>query len=292
MTTLPDYPFSSNFLQLPEGRLHYVDEGTGPAVLLVHGNPTWSYYFRHLITTLSENFRVIAVDHLGCGLSDKPQRYPYRLQNHIDNLESLLEELEIKEASLVVHDWGGPIGLGYFTRNIERLRRLVVLNTAAFHAPYVPWRIRVCAISFIGALIVRGFNGFAWPATWMAVNKPLAPSTKKAYLLPYNSWRHRIGVHRFVRDIPLSKQHPTYSLISTIEAGLPRIKEHEVPLMIVWGGKDFCFNRYYFEQWRIRFPDAHTHYLAEAGHYVLEDGHGVVEPIIKDFFCADGREYR
>ena len=123
-TVYPDYPFSSHYLQLDGGRLHYIDEGTGPVIVMVHGNPTWSYYFRHLISLLRENHRVIALDHIGCGLSDKPQNYSYCLAQHIENLESLLTHLHIDRFSLVVHDWGGAIGIGCAVNHIKLLKRL------------------------------------------------------------------------------------------------------------------------------------------------------------------------
>ncbi len=111
-TVYPDYPFASHFLELDGGRLHYIDEGAGPVIVMVHGNPTWSYFFRHLISLLKKNYRVIALDHMGCGLSDKPQDYPYCLAQHIENLESLICHLQIDRFSLIVHDWGGAIGIG------------------------------------------------------------------------------------------------------------------------------------------------------------------------------------
>ena len=137
--TLPDYvkreyPFQSHYFNLEDSqRLHYLDEGSGDVILMLHGNPTWSYYYRHLIKTLSKNYRVIAPDHIGCGLSSKPQDYNYNLSNHIHNVEKLIEKLGIKKFSLVVHDWGGAIGLGLATKYPSRLQKLIILNTAAFN---------------------------------------------------------------------------------------------------------------------------------------------------------------
>ncbi|MBE0585012.1 MAG: hypothetical protein IH612_14795 [Desulfofustis sp.] len=138
----------------------------------------------------------------------------------------------------------------------------------------------------IGAFIVRGCNGFAWPATFMAVQKPLAGEVAAAYLAPYDSWQHRVGIHRFVKDIPLAPGHPSYQTLVDIENGLGIFAARHTPALIVWGGKDFCFNEHFYKQWQLRLPHEHGHYLDNAGHYVLEDGHGQVEPLIKSFLLT------
>ena len=121
----PLYPFASHYAVIAGGRQHYLDEGRGPAVVMLHGNPTWSFYYRNLVLALRDEHRVIVPDHMGCGLSDKPQEYTYTLRQHIDNLEHLLdEELQVPEVDLVVHDWGGAIGMGYAVRHPERIRQI------------------------------------------------------------------------------------------------------------------------------------------------------------------------
>lgn len=256
---------------------------------MVHGNPTWSYYYRRLVTLLAGAHRVIALDHLGCGLSDKPQDYPYRLQNHMDNLEALLRGLQIASYSLIVHDWGGAIGLGVAGRNPEALEKLVILNTAAFRSQLIPLRIRVCRWPFIGPLLVRGLNGFAGPAVYMAVTKPLRPEVAMAYLAPYDSWRNRVAVSAFVRDIPLDPAHPSYETLKGVEEGLQAIADKNVPILICWGGRDFCFNDHFYQEWRRRFPKAECHYFKEAGHYVLEDAMPEIKPLLEKFFAEDCR---
>ena len=154
------YPFNSRQFTVGSHRLHYLDEGQGPPLLLVHGNPTWSFYWRDLIAALRPQFRVIAIDHLGCGMSDKPQDYPYRLQNHIDNLSRLVEHLELRELTLVAHDWGGPIGLGAALEMPKRFARFVILNSAAFRSPHIPWQIRLARTPLLGTVANRGLNLF------------------------------------------------------------------------------------------------------------------------------------
>jgi haloalkane dehalogenase len=255
---------------------------------MVHGNPTWSYYYRNLITLLSGDHRVIAVDNLGCGLSDKPQDYPYRLSDHIENLTAFLQHLDIDKFSLVVHDWGGAIGMGYAGRFPERIEKIVVLNTAAFRSTRIPLRIRACRLPVIGPLLVRGCNGFARPAVFMAVTKPLKKEIAQAYLAPYNSWRNRIAISAFVRDIPLSPAHPSYETLVQVEMNLAGLSNH--PLLILWGGRDFCFNRSFYDEWCRRFLSAETHYFEDGGHYVLEDCLEEIKPILRRFFQSGKRQ--
>ncbi|MFP5490063.1 MAG: alpha/beta fold hydrolase [Bacteriovoracia bacterium] len=262
------YPWRHHFLGLEGLNLNYVDEGTGPAMLMVHGNPTWSFYYRHLIKAFSGHFRCVVPDHMGCGFSDKPQDYSYTLENHIQNLEKLVSFLQLKDITLVVHDWGGAIGMGFATRHPHLIKRVIVLNTAAFLSEDIPKRIAICKAGRFGEFLVRGLNGFAWPATFMASKRGLSSEVKKAYLAPYDSWKNRVAVSRFVQDIPLDNKHPSWKTLQKIENDLPKVT---VPKLIVWGGKDFCFNRGFFEKWLSIYPDAEAHWIADAGHYVLED---------------------
>ena len=264
------YPYTPNRFATGSGDLSYLDEGTGDeAVLMVHGNPTWSFFYRNVVLALRGRIRCIVPDHLGCGLSDKPQDYDYTLGNHVENLGRLIDSLNLKKIHLIVHDWGGPIGLGTCLPRAEKLGKVVILNTAAFADTVIPWRIRFCRVPGIGELAVRGFNGFAWPATWMAVTKPLPDAVKRGFLFPYDSWANRIATHRFVQDIPRGLGAPNDLALAKIEAALPRLREH--PCRIIWGGQDFCFNRHYFDRWKNLLPNAGSDYLTEAGHYLLED---------------------
>jgi haloalkane dehalogenase len=278
------YPFASNWLELDGLRYHYLDEGPrdAPPVVLLHGNPTWSFYYRHLIPPLSQTHRVIVPDHMGCGLSDKPQDYPYTLAQHIKNVERLLAHLALERVSLALHDWGGVIGMGYAMRHREKIVRLAIFNTAAFVLPLIPKRIRLCRSNLFGSLIVRGLNAFAGLATFMAVSRPMSPEVRQGYLAPYNNWRNRIAIHRFVQDIPLEADHPTRPLLVEIEASLAQFRHH--PMLIIWGAKDFCFTeRDFLAEWRKRFPEARVHVLPDAGHYVVEDAYERIAPWLVGF---------
>ncbi|MES1194298.1 MAG: alpha/beta hydrolase, partial [Opitutus sp.] len=154
-----------------------------------------------------------------------------------------------------------------------------ILNTAAFPAPRIPRRISLCRVPGLGPLLVRGLNGFAGPATRMAMNRrSLAADEKRGYLYPYDSWDNRVAVHAFVRDIPMRPSHPSWATLAAIGEGLAALRGR--PVMIVWGGRDFCFNRFFFDRWTKIFPLAEKCLLPEAGHYVLEDAeHDAITPI-------------
>lgn len=274
------YPFRSNYLKLGEENLHYVDEGSGQPMLMLHGNPTWSFYYRNLIKNFSSDYRTIVPDHMGCGLSDKPQAYSYTLDQHINNAYKLIRFLDLKDIILIVHDWGGAIGFGLLTRYPELFSKVIILNTAAFPDENIPGRINLLRQGKIGEFLTRGFNLFAWPATFMTTTQRLPRFVKKAYIAPYNNWNNRIAVARFVQDIPMEEEHPTYQVMSQIEAKIPSIK---IPKLILWGGKDFCFNRHFFNRWLEFYPEADFHYYEDAGHYVIEDELEDVVNRITDF---------
>lgn len=276
------YPFQSHFLPLAGHHMHYLDEGSGPAIVMVHGNPTWSFYFRDLIKGLRDKYRVIVPDHIGCGLSHKPQRYPYTLATHTRNLECLLNHLGVRDVTLAVHDWGGAIGFGWAARHADLVKRFVIFNTAAFFGP-IPLRIRASRWPLIGTLGVRGLNLFARAATIMACKnrKRMTPKVKRGYLLPYDSHANRVAVLEFVRDIPTAGSGRSRETVQQIEAALPQFGDR--PMIIFWGGKDFCFNDHFLSEWKRRFPAAEAHRFADAGHYVVEDAHERILPLLRRF---------
>ena len=264
-----EYPFDSHFATIDGQRYHYIDEGSGPVVLCVHGNPTWSFAWRRIARDLAPNHRVVAVDHIGCGFSDKPQQYSYTLDQHIANLCGLIEQLDLQEITLVAHDWGGAIGMGAAGRLPSRFKQFALMNTAAFRSTRIPLRIAVCRIPFLGAIGVRGFNLFAGAALKMAVEKPLAPPARAGFISPYDSWAHRIAVHRFVQDIPLRESHPSYQTLVEVEESLAQFANH--PMLLVWGEKDWCFTPSFRNEFLQRFPNARSVPIPDAGHYVFED---------------------
>jgi len=285
------YPFKNHFLDRDGLRYHYLDEGQGNPVVMVHGNPSWSFYYRDLAKTLRENYRVIVPDHIGCGLSDKPSAddYPYTLERRVDDLEALLEHLDLREKiTLVVHDWGGMIGMAYASRHPERIARLVILNTAAFHLPAskkFPLALKICRDTALGRFLVLKLNMFALMASRVGCKRnPMPEALRGAYCAPYDTTSNRIATLKFVQDIPLKQGDPGYALISEVEEGLGRFTN--LPMTICWGLKDFVFDRHFLAEWQRRFPHAEVHAFADCGHYILEDAKDEVIPIIEQFLQA------
>jgi haloalkane dehalogenase len=283
---MENYPFKSNYLDLGGIKYHYLDEGSGEPVVMVHGNPSWSFYYRNLALALRDSYRVIVPDHIGCGLSDKPdeKNYNYTLERRVEDLETLLSHLGLdKNITLVVHDWGGMIGMAYAVRHPEKIKRLVILNTSAFHLPKTkkfPWQLWLTRTP-LGAFLVRGFNAFSLGAVIFGSKKPMPGKIRKAYLAPYNSWANRIAVLRFVQDIPLKPGDPAYQLVSEVENNLNKFANK--PMLICWGEKDFVFDHHFLNEWIKRFPKAQVHRFSDAGHYVLEDAENEIIPAVKNF---------
>jgi haloalkane dehalogenase len=285
------YPFASHYLELGDEQLHYVDEQPAetsnrqlPTLLFVHGNPTWSFYWRRLILACRAQFRCVAPDHLGCGLSDLPPR-PLRLADHIDHLVALVETLDLRCVTLVAQDWGGAIGLGVVLRNRQRFERLVLTNTGAFRPWFMPWRIRICRWPGVGRLAVQGANAFCRAALRMTLARArrLPPEVEAAYLAPYSTWRERAAIYQFVRDIPRTAAHPTWQTLAEIEAGLPGLAE--LPTLLVWGMRDWCFTPECLERFCHNWPAAEVVRLADVGHWVLEDAPAEAEQAITAFLA-------
>ncbi len=243
-----------------------------PVILCVHGNPTWSFYWRSIFERFSSTHRVIAVDHIGCGLSDKPSQaqFNYSLAAHRDTLIRLIDELDLRRVILLAHDWGGAIGLSAAVARKQRLAGIMLLNTGAFPPPYLPWRIAACRWPVLGTLGVRGANLFARAAVTMAMSKrQLTPAVAAGLLYPYGNWHDRVAIDAFVKDIPMSPEHPTHAVLEQLEADLSSLAD--LPKLLVWGMRDWCFRPECLERFLTHWPDATAVRLADAGHYVIED---------------------
>jgi len=282
------YPFASRHLDRGGLRLHFLDEGRGEPVLLLHGNPTWSFYFRSLVRGLSGTHRIVVPDHMGCGLSDKPDEsaYGFRLKDRVEDFGALLEHLGLdRNLTLLVHDWGGAIGLAYAVDHPEAFRRLIVLNTAAFPPPAgkpLPLALKLARnLPLLSTPAILGANLFARLAVRTASVRGLSPEVRAGLLAPYRSWRHRLAIRNFVRDIPLGPKDPSFELIRRTGEGLVRLKDR--PMLICWGGKDFVFDGDYLAEWVRRFPAAEVKRFPEAGHYLLEDAPEAVLAAVRDF---------
>lgn len=288
-----EYPFTPKSINIDGNKMSYLDEGekSAPTIVMVHGNPTWSFYYRKLVLALRDRYRVVVPDHIGCGLSDKPQKYDYTLAKHISNLDLLLDAISPKgKIILVMHDWGGAIGMGLAIKKPERIAGLVIFNTAAFLSTHIPRRISVCRIPVIGEIIVRGLNGFVWSAVslGMGSGKPerFTDIVKKGYLFPYNSWKNRIAIHRFVKDIPLSSSDKSYATLKDIDQKISLFEN--TPSLLVWGKKDFCFTEHFMEIWQERLKFNETHSFDDVGHFVVEDAWEKIVPIMEKYMTRIG----
>jgi len=298
METFADYPFTGRHFTLPSSglRMHYLDEGSpdAPPILMVHGNPTWSYYYRDLVSSFRGTHRVIVPDHVGMGLSDKPNesQYEFTLDRRVADLEALMDSLQLSQPlTLVVHDWGGMIGMTYAVRHPEKIGRIVVLNTGAFRLPAtkkMPWQLKVSRTPIVGALLVRGFNAFCRGAVKDCVMKPMRREVAAGYVGPYDSWADRLAVHRFIQDIPLTPADRAYATVKATEERLGVLAN--VPMLICWGMHDFVFDEHFLNRWIALFPRAEVHRFSDAGHYVLEDAGPAIRGLVEKFLEASSVE--
>lgn len=286
----PDYPFAPNRFEVRPGiGMSFLDEGPrdGEVVVMLHGNPSWSYCWRHLVSGLRDRYRCIVPDHVGMGLSDRPDdaHYTYTLQSRIDDLDALLCHLGIAgPVTLAVHDWGGAIGFGWALRDPSRIRRLVVTNTGAFPLPAAkrfPKRIAMGRDSRLGGWLIRRFNLFARGAARFGTERRLPKDVRAAYAGVYDGWDKAISTLRFMQDIPLSDRDAAWPLVKAMEAALPGYADR--PAFLGWGLKDFVFDRHFLDGFRAALPNAEVHAFDDANHYVLEDKHEVLVPAIRGF---------
>ncbi len=282
------YPFNSNFMNINGHDLHYIDKGEGKPVVMVHGNPTWSFYFRNLIQALSKDFRTIALDHIGCGFSDKPdaKTYNYTLESRVKDLDTLITRLNINERiNLVLHDWGGMIGLAWAVDHPDKIDKLIITNTSGFflpkekHFPLALWLIKYFRLFAIPAVL--GLNVFAKGALYLGSKTKLSPDVKKGLVEPYNCWKNRIATLKFVQDIPLTPNDQSYTLVNHVDQNLKRL--NQASLLFLWGAKDFVFDLAFLNEFKSRFPRAVTHIFHDAGHYLFEDKPEETSKLIEAF---------
>ena len=285
-----EFPFSPHALDRNGHKLSYLDEGTGDPVVMVHGNPTWSFYFRNLVLALRDNYRCVVPDHIGCGLSDKPplDRYDYSLKSRVDDLEALLDSLNIREnITLVVQDWGGMIGMAFAARHPERIKRIVASNTGAFRLPptkKLPRSLWLGRNTRLGAWLILKRNAFCRAAAkWCVTRTKLPPDVKAMYLAPYDTPEHRVAVLKFVQTIPLKPTDAGYDIVRDTELSLSKFAG--VPTLLLWGLKDFVFDEHFLAEWKRHFPHAETHEFPDCGHYLLEDARDEFVSLVKAFLA-------
>jgi haloalkane dehalogenase len=279
------FPFEAHFLRAGEVSLHYVDEGPPDArpLLFLHGNPTWSYLWRRQITELSANgHRCVAFDHMGFGRSGKPPRLSaYSLERHVDNALTVIDTLDLRDITLVAHDWGGPIGLGALLARPDRLRALVLMNTWAWELPsFLPPFLREFRTEGLGEILTLGGNLFVESIPGGMARRDPDPVMMEAYRAPFPDYWSRAGTLAFQRDIPLTERDRSAPLMGSIHERLPSV---EAPVLLVWGMRDPVFQPVFLDQWRELFPQAEVAEVADASHFVVEDRPDVVIDAMKRF---------
>ena len=291
VTALAGWPYAQRTTQVDGHTMAYVDEGTGPPVLLVHGNPTWSFYYRSLMAALPPlGLRAIAADHIGMGRSDKPSAddYPHTLSRRVSDLGAFIDGLALTEPlSLVVHDWGGAIALAWAVDNVDRIDKLVVLNTGAFPLPpdkTLPWTLRAARLPVLGDWAVTRLNAFSLGALTLGSGRRWLPAEARAGLLaPYDCPQHRVAVSRFVQDIPLRPSDAAYPVLARVEQRLHLLRN--TPTLVCWGMRDPVFDEVVLDHLLSYLPQADVHRFADAGHYVLEDAAERIVPLAARFLA-------
>lgn len=284
------YPFAPRYAHVNGFAMHYVDEGHGAPILMLHGDPTWGYLYRNFIPALSRDHRCIVPDHMGMGKSEvvaEPARY--HLRQHIDNLEALVLHLDLRDITLVVHDWGGPVGLGMAVRQQERIKRLVLMNTWAF----APWpggplpRMLEIIRSERGEAFVLKRNGYLDPAITGTTHyaERLTQTVMDAYRAPFPTPESRIAMLCWSRDIPARETDASFATMREIEDRLPRFTA--TPSLLVWGMRDPVLPSAVLHHWQRILPYAETVTIDDASHFLQEDAPERIVDALATFIAAN-----
>lgn len=279
------FPFEPRYLQAGDVRLHYVDEGPrdAPPLLMLHGNPTWSYMYRRPIAELAAaGHRCVAFDHMGFGRSDKPPYLTgYSLEAHVQNTLALIDDLDLRDVLLVGHDWGGPIGLGAALERRDRLRGLALMNTWAWELPsFLPPFLREFRTDGLGEILALGGNLFVESIPGGMHRRDTDPLMMEAYRAPFPNYWSRVAPLAFQREIPLTERDRSSGLMGAIHERLPQLDQ---PVLLVWGMRDPVFQPVFLDQWRELFPAARVVELDAAAHYLVEDDPDAVTAALAGF---------
>ncbi|MHA1270498.1 MAG: alpha/beta fold hydrolase [Candidatus Helarchaeota archaeon] len=281
------FPFKPNFHEINNFNMHYIDEGNGDPIVLLHGEPTWGYLYRKFISPLSEKNRVIVPDHMGFGKSDVPQNLPYKLEQHIDNLSKLLKDkLNLNNIILVMQDWGGPIGFGFATENPNLIKGVIILNTSVGVAKedrrlWYESMVEDGSYDQLMGNMKLFISQIMFGMFMKKFPRDEKKIMKKAYTAPFPSKEYCIGAKAFPLDIPKGKSHPSSKIMQRIRDNLGLL--NDIPKILIWGMKDRIFPPKIIDIWKKIYPDIKIHNIIDAGHFLQEDNPEKVISIIKDF---------
>jgi haloalkane dehalogenase len=279
------FPFASHFADVGGAEVHYIDEGEGPVFLCLHGNPTWSFLYRHIVRGLRDQFRCIAVDYPGFGLSTAPVGYRYTIAEHARVVEAFVEHLDLREVTLMVQDWGGPIGFWVATRHPERFRAFVIGNTWAWPISgdrATEWFSKTLGSAVFGGALVKRAEIFTNVFMRGGIKrKKLTVDERFMYRRPHPTPESREPVHVMPREILAARD-----LLTEVEQGLERVADK--PALIVWGDKDQAFREPQRLRWERTFPNHRTVILRGASHYIQEDAPDEIVAAIKEWWPTTG----
>jgi haloalkane dehalogenase len=273
------YPFTSNYFDINGQKLHYIDEGKGEIVLFVHGTPSWSFDYRNVIIELKENYRCVAIDHIGFGLSDKPEHYDYSTQNHSKTLEKFVFEKQLENITLVVHDFGGVIGLNFAIQYPEKIKRLVVLNSWLWSSKGDPDFVKLGNLlkSPLLLFLYRYLNfspRFILPGSFG--DRKLSKHVRRQYTRPFADKTQRNGTLTFAK-----------SLLDDLdwfeELWNKRHSISHKPTLFVWGIKDPVIRPHYLGKFQSGFTNSKTKRLESSGHFPQEEQPEIVAKEIREF---------
>lgn len=263
-----EYPFESNYFELPMGKMHYLDEGKGEPIVMIHGNPGWSFEFRNIIKEMSKTNRCIVPDHIGFGLSDKPYDWDYMPENHANNLELFLDSLNLENITLVVNDWGGPIGLSYAIKNPNKIKKLVIMNTWMWSVENDPYYKKFSGMmgGGFGRFMIKNFNIFGKMVVKKAVGdkKKLSKHIHKHYYKHLETKKDRKGCYVFPKQIIGSSKWLD-------KLWQQKDKINNIPTAIIWGMKDIAFREQELNYWIENWNNPKVIKLAEIGHFPQEE---------------------
>jgi len=280
MPDIANFPYESRYLTLDDGtRIHYVDEGTGTPIVLLHGNPTWSFLYRHIIRELKDSYRCIAFDYPGFGFSESPENYGFTAAEQAEKSLEIIQKLDLPDFYIMMQDWGGPIGFYVAGQMPEKVKGFVIGNTWAWI--HKGWRFKVFSTlvgGIIGQTAAYLFNGVIHLFLQTGLHQPIAKADYDMYLMPFKERAKRTPTHVFPRQLIQANE-----FLRRVEQELPRLEDK--PALLVWGLKDFAFKKEEKQRFEATFHNHKTVLLPGASHFVQEDAPLEISRAIREWIA-------